>query len=77
MALERPLVLASGGPLDELPGVHVPPRDEVALAKALIGLCRDADARVHHGQVGLTVWQRRHTPEAVAAQHDALYLELG
>jgi phosphatidylinositol alpha-1,6-mannosyltransferase len=76
MALGKPLVLATGGPLDELPGVRVAPRDDVALAQALIDLCNDEGARLHHGEIGKETWQRKHTPEVVAAQHDALYLEL-
>ena len=76
MALERPLVLASGGPLDELPGVHVPPRDPVALAKALIDLGTDAAARKREGELGRNAWLSKHTPEIVGAQHDALYAEL-
>ena len=76
MALARPLVLASGGPLDELPGVRVPPRDAAGLARALIDLARDEAARKREGDVGRETWQRKHTPEVVAAQHDALYAEL-
>ncbi len=76
MALGKPLVLASGGPLEELPGVQVPPRDEVALAGALIDLCHDPAKRAHYRELGRETWQRRHTPEVVGAQHDALYLEL-
>jgi phosphatidylinositol alpha-1,6-mannosyltransferase len=76
MALGKPLVLASGGPLDELPGVRVAPSDHVALAHAIVDLCRDEGARMHHGQLGRETWEHKHTPEVVAAQHDALYLEL-
>lgn len=76
MALGKPLVLASGGPLEELPGTMVAPRDHIALAGALIDLARDVSARAHFGSLGRDTWQRRHTPEVVAAQHDALYVEL-
>ena len=76
MALGTPLVLASGGPLDELPGEHVPPDDPAALAEALVRLCRDEAARESLAGVGRETWRARHTPEVVGAQHDALYVEL-
>ena len=76
MALGKPLVLASDGPLEELPGKLVPPRDHIALADALIDLCRDESARASLGELGRTRWHERHTPEVVGAQHDALYVEL-
>jgi hypothetical protein len=76
MALGKPLVLASGGPLDELPGVRVPPGDAAALAQALIDLCHHDAARKAQGALGRETWEHRHTPDVVAAQHDALYAEL-
>jgi phosphatidylinositol alpha-1,6-mannosyltransferase len=76
MALGKPLVLASGGPLDELPGAFVAPRDHTELARSIIELCRDDSARAHFGELGKRVWRARHTPDVVAAQHDALYAEL-
>jgi glycosyltransferase involved in cell wall biosynthesis len=76
MALRKPLVLAQGGPLEELPGKLVPPRDHSALADALIELCRDETMRRELGELGRARWEQRHTPEVVAAQHDALYVEL-
>ncbi|HSQ62244.1 MAG TPA: glycosyltransferase family 4 protein [Polyangiaceae bacterium] len=76
MALGRPLALVTGGPLEELPGVHVPPGDAPALARALIELCQDRALRAHHGAESRTAWERKFTPEIVAAQHDALYSEL-
>ncbi|HEY2365998.1 MAG TPA: glycosyltransferase family 4 protein [Polyangiaceae bacterium] len=76
MALRKPLVLVSDGPLEELPGKIVPPRDHVALAEAIVELCRDEDARRDLGELGRARWEQRHTPEVVAAQHDALYVEL-
>ncbi len=76
MALGRPLALVSDGPLEELPGVHVPPGDSAALARALVELCHDAAMRERLGADARTAWERRHTPEIVAAQHDALYSEL-
>ena len=76
MALGKPLVLASDGPLEELPGKIVPPRDHVALAEAIALLCRDGRARRELAELGRERWRQRHTPEVVAAQHDALYVEL-
>ena len=76
MALGTPLVLASGGPLDELPGLPVPPRDGAALAAALISLFTEAGERERLADLGRRVWRQRHTPEVVGAQHDALYVEL-
>jgi glycosyltransferase involved in cell wall biosynthesis len=76
MALGTPLVLASGGPLEELPGEAVPPNDPGALAEALVRLCQDEGARARLAELGRETWRRRHTPEVVGAQHDALYVEL-
>ena len=76
MALRKPLVLASGGPLDELPGRFVSPRDHAELARELVELCRDGRARDELGALGRSAWSKRHTPEVVGAQHDALYAEL-
>jgi glycosyltransferase involved in cell wall biosynthesis len=76
MALGTPMVVASGGPLEELPAVQVPPRDGPALAKALIELSTNEGARRHQAELGRAAWQQKHTPEVVAAQHDALYAEL-
>jgi glycosyltransferase involved in cell wall biosynthesis len=76
MALGKPLVVSSGGPLEELPAKMVPPRDAHALADALVDLCRDERARAELGELGRTTWHRRHTPEVIGAQHDALYVEL-
>ena len=76
MALRKPLVVAAGGPLEELPAKTVPPRDSHALADALVDLCRDEAARKELGELGRSTWEQRHTPEVVGAQHDALYVEL-
>ena len=76
MALGTPLVLAEGGPLDELPGSKVAPRDAPALADALVRLLGDRAERAHLAELGRHAWRQRHTPEIVGAQHDALYVEL-
>jgi glycosyltransferase involved in cell wall biosynthesis len=76
MALGRPLALVSGGPLEELPGVHVAPGDSPALARALVELCQDRALRARLGAESRNSWEHRFTPEIVAAQHDALYSEL-
>jgi len=70
-------VLAAGGPLEELPGVLVPPRDDEALARALVELCRDEAARRAQGERARDAWEHKHTPAIAGAQHDALYAELG
>ena len=76
MAVGTPLVLASDGPLEELPGETVPPNDSSALADALVRLCTDAGERERLGELGRAAWRARYTPEVVGAQHDALYVEL-
>jgi glycosyltransferase involved in cell wall biosynthesis len=76
MALGKPLVLASGGPLEELPGAFVAPGDASALAQTLIDLCNDPGARRAHGEHGRETWKTKHTPQIAGAQHDALYAEL-
>ncbi|HEY1957561.1 MAG TPA: glycosyltransferase family 4 protein [Polyangiaceae bacterium] len=76
MALGTPLVLASGGPLDELPGAKVAPRDRAALADTLIRLLLDHAERDALADLGRRVFRQRHTPEVVGAQYDALYVEL-
>ena len=76
MALGTPLVLASGGPLEELPGAKVAARDASALAETLIRLLRDAGEKKELADLGRRVWRQRHTPEVVGAQYDALYVEL-
>ena len=76
MALGTPLVLASGGPLEELPGAKVAARDGSALAETLIRLLRDAGEKKELADLGRRVWRQRHTPEVVGAQYDALYVEL-
>lgn len=76
LALGTPLVLAKGGPLEELPGELVPPNDPGALAAALVHLCTAAGARARLAELGRAAWRARFAPEVVAAQHDALYLEL-
>lgn len=76
MALGTPIVVASDGPLEELPAMQVAPRDASALAAAIIELCRDPAAHAKWSELGKETWRRRHTPEIVAAQHDAMYVEL-
>jgi glycosyltransferase involved in cell wall biosynthesis len=77
MALGVPIVVARGGPLEALDFARfVDPGDADALAKEVAELLRDPDAAKRLGAEGKSVYNARYTPDAVAAQYDALYAEL-
>ncbi len=76
MALGKPVVVARGGPLEELGLPHVPPGDAEALADMVVRALQDGAAREQLGQEAHARWQARHTPEVMAAQYLQLYASL-
>jgi glycosyltransferase involved in cell wall biosynthesis len=59
MTCERAVVASNTGGIpeavdDDVTGLLVPPRDEKALAKAIVALLRDPDLRRRFGQAGRT-----------------------
>jgi glycosyltransferase involved in cell wall biosynthesis len=77
MALGVPIVIARGGPLEALDfAPSVEPGDAAALAKHVGDLLRDGEAARRLGAEGKRVYGARYTPEAVAAEYDALYVDL-
>ena len=81
MALELPIVVASGGPLEELGcgrevGAVVPPNDSAALAAALAALRSDPLRRRRLGCAARAVVEAHFSIDAVSRQHEQLYREL-
>ena len=75
LAVGTPVIVAAGGPLEELVGARViPPRDPQALAEAVLGALAADDEAAREAR--RSAYRSNYTPEAVAAKHDALYLEL-
>jgi phosphatidylinositol alpha-1,6-mannosyltransferase len=72
-----PLVVASGGPLDELTfAPKVAPGAVDALAAEVVALLRDATRRHTVAQEGQSSYRDRYTPHAVARMYDALFSEV-
>jgi glycosyltransferase involved in cell wall biosynthesis len=71
LALGVPLVLARGGPLEEIAAARfVPPRDAVAVAHEVTELLRSPAELPDHGRA---LYLGRFRPGIVAAQYDDLY----
>ncbi len=78
LALGVPLVLARGGPLESVSEARfVEPAEPDALAEALADLLTHPEAARNLGDRGRREYLARFSPGVVAAQHDALYEELG
>jgi glycosyltransferase involved in cell wall biosynthesis len=78
LALGVPLVLARGGPLESVGAARfVEPADPDALASEVTDLLRRRDLARELGGLGQGEYEARFSPRVVAAQHDALYEELG
>ncbi|MBK6848161.1 MAG: glycosyltransferase [Proteobacteria bacterium] len=81
MALELPIVVASGGPLEELGcgrevGAVIPPNDAAALAAALAALHAGPARRRTLGCAARAVVEAHFSIGAVSRQHEQLYREL-
>ena len=71
MAVGTPVVASAVGGMidtvvDEVTGVHVPPRDPDAIADAVVGLLNDHDRRARLGRAGVDRVRRLYTWERVA-----------
>lgn len=78
LALGVPLVLARGGPLETVGAARfVEPADPDALAGEVTNLLRRRDLAQELGGQARSEYEARFSPRVVAAQHDALYEELG
>jgi glycosyltransferase involved in cell wall biosynthesis len=74
----RPVVATSVGGLpsvveDGVTGLLVPPRDERALADALVTLLQDAELRHKMGLAGRQKLEREWAPEVIGPQHVEVY----
>lgn len=80
MALERPVVVAAGGPLGELAAddaaVTVSPGDAPALGRALLALLEDPSRRRGLGEQARRACQERYAAPDIARRHEELYLDL-
>jgi phosphatidylinositol alpha-1,6-mannosyltransferase len=78
LALGVALVLARGGPLEMVTSARfVEPADPGALANELVDLLTHPEQARELGERGRREHEARFSPRVVAAQHDALYEELG
>jgi glycosyltransferase involved in cell wall biosynthesis len=78
MACSRPIVATTAGGIpeiivDDVHGLLVPPRDHVAMARALLDLLNDELRRRHMGQSGLARVRELFTVEAMVAGTAAVY----
>lgn len=77
MALGVPVVVAEGGPLEELAfAPRVRAGEGRPLADAVLPLLWDPDAARALGEAGRAAYHARYTPTAVARAYDALYAEI-
>ncbi len=77
MALGVPIVVAEGGPLEELDfAPRVRAGDGRGLADAVLPLLGDEAAARAAGEAGRDAYRARYTPEAVARGYDGVYAEL-
>ena len=81
MALRRPLVVSTYGPLPELlesgAGVGVPPGNAAALADAVVSLLADPAQRAQLGERAHAAALQRYSAPRMAAEYERLYLSLG
>ena len=78
MACSRAIVATRAGGIPEIVedgvnGVLVPPRDHAAMAKAIVGLLKDAEERRRMGEAGLARVQARFTVERMVAETASVY----
>ncbi|MCA9642050.1 MAG: glycosyltransferase family 4 protein [Polyangiaceae bacterium] len=74
MALGVPIVVASGGPLDDLESVcQVPPRDPHALVQACVGLTNNPECRIELIEKAKGEVRERFSARRVAQQYELLY----
>jgi len=81
MAMGKPVVAFAHGALPEIvvdgeTGVLVPPRDEMALAEAVVALLRDPARRAAMGQKGRTRVEECFTAERMAAELEAILQDI-
>ncbi|MGG7307061.1 glycosyltransferase [Curtobacterium sp. AB451] len=81
MACGRPVVASSVGGLidtvvEDATGLHVPPRDEHAVARAVGALLDDADRREAYGRAGRERAEARYTWQKVAGDSERVYERL-
>jgi len=81
MACGRPVVASSVGGLidtvvEDATGLHVPPRDEAAVAAAVAGLLDDPERREAYGRAGRERAEHRYTWQRVAADSERVYERL-
>lgn len=81
MACGRPVVASSVGGLidtvvEDATGLHVPPRDEAAVAAAVGALLDDPDRREAYGRAGRERAETRYTWHKVAADSERVYERL-
>jgi len=81
MACGRPVVASSVGGLidtvvEDATGLHVPPRDEHAVAAAVGSLLDDPDRRAQYGRAGRERAESRYTWQKVAADSERVYERL-
>jgi len=81
MACGRPVVASSVGGLidtvvEDATGMHVPPRDEDAVAAAVAGLLDDPERREAYGVAGRERAETRYTWQKVAADSERVYTRL-
>lgn len=77
LSLGVPLVLAKGGPLEEIrTAEYVEPRDAQGLATTVVALLRDDARRAELSLAGRERWRAAYTPERAAQAHEELYDEL-
>ncbi|QQD77595.1 glycosyltransferase [Curtobacterium sp. YC1] len=81
MACGRPVVASSVGGLidtvvEDATGLHVPPRDEAAVAAAVGALLDDPDRREAYGRAGRERAESRYTWQKVAADSERVYERL-
>ena len=77
-SFNRPVVASAVGGLpsvveDGVTGLLVPPRDEKALAEALVTLLQDDDLRHKMGAAGRQKLEREWAPEVIGPQHIDVY----
>ncbi|WP_284755941.1 glycosyltransferase [Curtobacterium sp. ME-Dv--P-122a] len=81
MACGRPVVASSVGGLidtvvEDATGLHVPPRDETAVAEAVGALLDDPERREAYGRAGRQRAESRYTWQKVAADSERVYERL-
>jgi glycosyltransferase involved in cell wall biosynthesis len=74
LAAGVPMVLVRGGPLEAVTSARlVDPGDDAALARELLTLLQNADARQAAVEAGRALYAARFTPRSVAAMYDDLF----